>query len=146
MKTYEDLNGSMSTLEAIKGMDLESLPVGFFCGFIKFLIAICKDYKRQVSNDISIITQLDKDFRRIADIYEILEATKKHNIVLREHADNLKENLKEAERDIRKVKKEKNKIKEDSDKDKIHLKLEFDSEIKAELARKELILTQKVKP
>ena len=88
------LDKTIDALEDLGGMNLECLPVKYLCGLINFLILICKDNKNQLKNDISMISQLDKESRRIADIFDLLEATRRPDHTLQDNIINLKKSKK----------------------------------------------------
>ena len=52
-----------------------------------------------------MISQLDRESGRIADIYDVLEATRKHNITLQENLKNLKKDKRDLEKEAKSLKK-----------------------------------------
>ena len=68
-----------------------------------------------------MINQLDRESGRVADIYDVLEATRKHNITLQENVENLKKSKRDLEKEIKSIKKEKiNELDERIQEKKVH--------------------------
>ena len=79
-----------------------------------------------------MISQLDKDSGRIADIYDVLEATRKHNITLLENIRNLKKDKRDLEKDLKSMKKERNKEIDERLQDKKNMTKTHEKELKDE--------------